>query len=224
MSTPSLQTPRTTLRRRPQRGAYDRASIDAILDAGLICHLGFVADAQPYVIPTIYARVGDTLYVHGAAASRMLKTIGAAAEVCLTVTLLDGLVLARSAFHHSMNYRSVVVLGRARAVVDPGERARALRAIVDHVLAGRWEEVREPNPQELKATGVVALPLVEASAKVRSGGPIDDEEDYALPVWAGHVPLALTPGEPIADARLASGTPLSASLRALRGGASPRSR
>jgi uncharacterized protein len=208
----TLQSPRTTLKRLPQRGAYDRATIEAILDEGLTCHLGFVVEGQPYVIPTVYGRVGEEIYVHGSAASRMLRTLAGGVNVCLTVTLLDGLVLARSAFHHSVNYRSVVVLGRARALLDPQEKTVALRAIVDHVVAGRWDAVRPPTSQELKATTVLALALGEASAKLRSGGPIDDEEDYALPVWAGHMPLVLTPGEPVPDGRLAAGVAAPAAL------------
>jgi len=206
MSNPiSLASPRTTVKRRAQRGAYDRVTIDAILDEGLVCHLGFVVDGQPYVLPTIYARVGDEIYVHGSAASRMLRTLAAGVETCLTVTLVDGLVLARSAFHHSMNYRSVVVLGTARPVLDSGAKTRALRAIVDHVIADRWAVVRPPTEQELKATSVLALPLSEASAKVRAGGPIDDDEDHTIPVWAGHLPLVLVPGAPVADGALPAG-------------------
>lgn len=201
----TLQSTRTTVKRLPQRAAYDRATIEAILDEGLVCHLGFAVEDQPYVLPTVYGRVGTELYVHGSAASRMLRTLADGVDVCLTVTLLDGLVLARSAFHHSVNYRSAVVLGRARPLLEPREKTRALRAIVEHVLAGRWEAVRAPRPQELKATTVLAIPLAEASAKIRGGGPLDDEEDYALPVWAGHLPLALTPGAPVADARLLPG-------------------
>ena len=180
-------------------------------------------EGQPYVIPTIYARVGERLYLHGSAASRMLRALGRRHPVCVTVTLLDGLVLARSAFHHSVNYRSVVLLGTARAVLDTEEKTRALRAIVEHVLAERWQAARVPSEQELKATSVLALPLSEASAKIRTGGPIDDEEDYALPVWAGHLPLALVPGVPVPDARLAAGIPVPAGLadyrRPQRGGA-----
>jgi uncharacterized protein len=206
MSNPtSLESPRTTVRRRAQRGAYERATIDAILDEGLVCHLGFVVDGQPYVLPTIYARVGEEIYVHGSAASRMLRTLASGVETCLTVTLVDGLVLARSAFHHSMNYRSVVVLGTARPVLDAGAKTRALRAIVDHVVADRWDVVRPPTEQELRATSVLVLPLREASAKVRAGGPIDDDEDHAMPVWAGHLPLALVPGVPIVDGVLPAG-------------------
>ncbi len=195
-SAASLQTERTTVKRRPQRGAYDRATVHAILDEALICHLGFAVDGQPYVLPTIYARVGDVLYVHGSSASRMLRTLAGGVEACVTVTLMDGLVLARSAFHHSMNYRSVVVLGRARAVTERAEKIAALEAVVEHVVPGRLPEVRPPSDQELKATAVLTLPLEEASAKIRSGGPLDDDEDLAIPVWAGHLPLvqrALSP-------------------------------
>jgi uncharacterized protein len=201
----TLQTERTTVRRLPKRAAYDRAVIDAILDEGLVCHVGFAIDGQPYVIPTIYAREGDEIFVHGSAASRMLGTLGGGIAVCLTVTLVDGLVLARSAFHHSMNYRSVVVLGSARRLVDPDEKMGALRAIVDHVVPQRWPDVRPPSEHELKATSVLALPLREASAKVRSGGPIDDEEDYALPIWAGELPITSVIGRAIPDGRLDPG-------------------
>ncbi len=189
---------RTRLRRLPQRGSYERGTIDAILDEGLVCHVGFVAEGQPYVIPTTYARVGDQLYVHGSAASRMLRAISGA-PVCVTVTLLDGLVLARSAFHHSMNYRSVVVLGRAVEVTDAAERLAALEAIVEHMQPGRWSEVRPPSAQELRATSVLRLPIDECSAKIRSGGPIDDEADLALDCWAGVIPLRLQPQPPIRD-------------------------
>jgi hypothetical protein len=208
----TLESPRTTVRRMPKRGAYDRATIESILDEGLVCHLGFVVEGQPYVLPTIYARLGGEIFVHGSAASRMVRALGDGIAMCLTVTLLDGLVLARSAFHHSVNYRSVVLLGTARVVLDLEEKTRALRAIVEHVLADRWQAVREPSEQELKATTVLALPLCEASAKIRAGGPIDDEEDYALPVWAGHLPLALVAGAPVSDARLAAGMPVPAEL------------
>jgi uncharacterized protein len=212
----SLQTPRTAVKRLPKRAAYDRETVNAILDDGLVCHVGFAVDGQPYVLPTVYGRVGATLYLHGSAASRMLGAVGAGIPVCVTVTLLDGLVLARSAFHHSVNYRSVVVLGVARLVADPAEKLEALRAVVDHVVPDRWAGVRGPSAQELKATTVLALPIDEASAKLRAGGPIDDEEDYALPVWAGHLPLALLPGEPIPDARLAGGIPVPASISPYR--------
>jgi len=212
-------SPRTTLRRLPKRGSHERAQIEAILDEAYICHVGFVLEGQPFVIPTIHARVGTTLYLHGSAASRMLRTLAQGLPVCVTVSLLDGLVLARSAFHHSMNYRSVVVLGTAREVQDQAERALALEAIVEHVLPGRWSEVRAPNERELKATSVLALPIEEASAKLRTGPPIDDEEDYALACWAGVLPLRITPGEPLADERLAAGTALPSGLRAYRRGA-----
>jgi hypothetical protein len=203
-------TARTRVRRLPKRGAYDRATIDAILDEGLVCHLGFVHDEHPVVIPTLYARVEDVVYVHGSAASRMLRTLGDGLDACLTVTLLDGLVLARSAFHHSANYRSVVVFGRARRVDERSEKMSALEAFSEHVAPGRWAEVRAPSEQELKATTVLALPLDEASAKVRTGPPVDDEEDYALDVWAGVIPLRLVAGVPEADARLRPGVALSA--------------
>jgi nitroimidazol reductase NimA-like FMN-containing flavoprotein (pyridoxamine 5'-phosphate oxidase superfamily) len=198
-------TGRTQVRRMPARGAYDRAQIHSILDEGYLCHVGFSVDGQPYVIPTGYGRAGETIYFHGSAASRMLKTVGQGIEMCLTVTLIDGYVLARSAFHHSMNYRSVVVLGKARSVTDPEEKREALRCITNHIVPGRWEEVREPTEKELKATHVLALPLEEVSAKIRTGPPIDDEEDYSLPVWAGVVPIRSEPGEPVADERLLPG-------------------
>jgi nitroimidazol reductase NimA-like FMN-containing flavoprotein (pyridoxamine 5'-phosphate oxidase superfamily) len=195
----SLQTPRTTLRRLPARGAYDRDTINAILDEAYICHVGFIADGQPFVIPTIHARVGDTLYLHGSAASRMLRSLRNGIDACVTVTLLDGLVLARSAFHHSMNYRSVVVLGKAGEITDRDEKLRALDAIVDHVVLGRSKIARAPNESEIRQTMVLSLPLTEASAKIRTGPPIDDEEDYALDIWAGVIPISLTKGEPIED-------------------------
>lgn len=196
------KTPRTTVRRLPKRGVYDQAEIYSVLDQGFICHVGFVADGQPYVIPTGYARHADTLYIHGSAASRMLRTAGEGIDLCVTVTLVDGFVLARSVFHHSMNYRSVVVLGKARLVSDDEEKRTALRAFTNHIVAGRWEEARQPTDQELKATHVLALPIEEASAKVRTGPPLDDEEDYALPIWAGVVPIAIYAGAPLPDARL----------------------
>ncbi len=195
-------TPRTQVRRLPKRAVYDRDQVYSILDAGYVCHVGFVSRGQPFVIPIGYARAGDRLYIHGSPASRMLRTLEQGADVCVTVTLLDGFVLARSAFHHSMNYRSVVVFTKAHSVTDPGEKMEALRAIVEHVWPGRWRQVRRPNARELDATTVLALPLDEASAKVRTGPPIDDEPDYALPVWAGVVPVRLELGEPIPDDRL----------------------
>jgi nitroimidazol reductase NimA-like FMN-containing flavoprotein (pyridoxamine 5'-phosphate oxidase superfamily) len=203
--TETLQTERTTVRRLPNRGAYDRPTIHAILDEALICHLGFVADGKPVVLPTIHARIGETLYVHGSVASRMLRSLRDGVEACVTVTLLDGLVLARSAFHHSMNYRSAVILGTAREVTEREEKLRALEAIVEHVVPGRSAEARPPNEAEIRSTLVLALPIEEASAKVRTGGPLDDDEDYALPVWAGVIPLRLTPQPPVADERLAGG-------------------
>lgn len=195
-------TPRTTLRRLPQRGNYDRDAINQILDEGFICHVGFTVDGRPFVIPTGYARVGDRLLIHGSQASRMLRIVGQGIDVCLTVTLIDGLVLARSAFHHSMNYRSVVVFGSARVVDDPDEKLEALRALSEHMIPGRWEDVREPNEREMQLTTVLVLPLTEASAKVRTGPPLDDEEDYELDIWAGVIPLRLVAGIPIDDARL----------------------
>jgi nitroimidazol reductase NimA-like FMN-containing flavoprotein (pyridoxamine 5'-phosphate oxidase superfamily) len=192
-------SPRTTVRRLPDRARYDRATVDAILDEGLVCHVGFVDEGQPYVIPSAYARQGDRLVIHGSAASRMVKVLAGGVPACVTVTLLDGLVLARSGFHHSMNYRSVVVLGRAAEVVDPAEKRAAVDAIVEHVAPGRVANVRPPTEKELRATRVVAIRLDEAAAKVRTGPPKDDEEDYALPVWAGELPLRLEPLAPVAD-------------------------
>jgi nitroimidazol reductase NimA-like FMN-containing flavoprotein (pyridoxamine 5'-phosphate oxidase superfamily) len=197
---------RTRVRRLGERGHYDAQTIHAILDEALICHVGFVVNGQPVVIPTIHWRDGDTLYVHGSAASRMLRSLRDGVDACVTVTLLDGLVLARSAFHHSMNYRSVVVFGEAREVVDD-EKLRALDSLVEHVVRGRSAEVRAPNEKELRQTLVLALPIDEASAKIRTGGPVDDDEDYSLPVWAGVLPLQLTPGEPLPDRDVTSDVP-----------------
>jgi nitroimidazol reductase NimA-like FMN-containing flavoprotein (pyridoxamine 5'-phosphate oxidase superfamily) len=194
-----VQQARTRVRRHPERGAYDRETIDAILDEALICHVGFVHDGQPYVIPTIHARDGDTLYLHGSPGSRMLRELKRGAAVCVTATLLDGLVLARSVYHHSMNYRSAVVLGRAREVAGRAEKLRAMERVVEHVVHGRWGDARQPSEAELKATTILALSLEEASAKIRSGGPSDDEADLGLPTWAGVVPLSLVAGAPIAD-------------------------
>ena len=201
----TTQTKRTKVKRLPARGHYDRETINAILDEAFICHVGFVVDGQPYVIPTGYARIEDQLYIHGSAASRMLRNLSKGIEVCVTVTLTDGLVLARSAFHHSINYRSVVVLGKAVLVEDPAEKDKALEALTEHIVPGRWAEVRWPTELELKATSVLKLPIEEASAKIRTGDPKDDEEDYAMNVWAGVLPLTVTPGEPANDARLDSG-------------------
>jgi len=187
---------RIRVKREPHRGHYDRETIDAILDEGLMCHLGFEVDGQPYVIPTLHARVGDTLYVHGSAASRALRHAGSGAPVCVTVTIFDGLVLAKSVFNHSVNYRSAVVFGTARVVPDD-EKREALRALTDQLVPGRWDEARQPSDQELKATWILALPIEEASAKVRIGGPEDEPEDVDLPVYAGVVPvhLAAEPSE-----------------------------
>lgn len=201
-------TERTKVRRHPERGAYDRAAIDAILDEALICHLGFVVDGQPYVIPTIHARAGDRVYVHGAAASRMLGALSDGIPACLTVTLLDGLVLARCVFSHSMNYRSVVLLGAATEITADDEKRAALEAIVEHVMPGRWRDARHPTDTELRSTRVLEMPIIEASAKIRTGPPKDVEDDLALPVWAGVVPLDLRVGAPVPDPRLRAGTPV----------------
>jgi nitroimidazol reductase NimA-like FMN-containing flavoprotein (pyridoxamine 5'-phosphate oxidase superfamily) len=187
------------------RGIYDRAVIEAVLDEALICHVGFVIEGQPYVIPTIYARVGDRLVLHGAAPSRMLTAASGGIPLCVTVTLLDGLVLARSAFHHSMNYRSVVVLGTANEIVEHGAKLDAMRALVEHVAKGRWEDSRKPTDEELRATRILSIPIEEASAKMRVGPPIDDEEDYLLNVWAGVIPLGLEVHPPVTDPRLTTG-------------------
>ena len=195
-------TPRTKVRRLSKRAVYDKALVHEILDEAFICHLGFTVDGQPYVIPTLYARSGDLLYIHGSGASRTLKTLAQGVDVCATVTLVDGYVLARSAFHHSMNYRSVIILGRARLVAEPVERLEALRIMTNHLVPQRWEELREPNELELKQTLVLALPLEEVSAKVRVGPPVDEEADYVSRVWAGVVPIHTQLGEPIADGRV----------------------
>lgn len=195
-------TPRTTVKRRAQRGVYEHATILRILDEALVCHLGFVVDGQPFVLPTAYARIDDQLYLHGSPSNRMLRTGKNGLGLCVTVTLLDGLVLARSAFHHSMNYRSVVLLGTATEVDDLAEKRAAFRALVEHVAPGRYAGVRAPTDDEIKGTLVLRLPITEGSAKIRSGPPIDDEDDYGWPVWAGVIPLALAPGAPVADPRL----------------------
>jgi uncharacterized protein len=196
------KTTRTTLHRLPKRASYDRETINSILDEALICHVGFVANGHPYVIPTGFARIGDDLYIHGSSASRMLRTLAGGIDVSVAVTLIDGLVLARSAFHHSMNYRSVVILGKAELVSDPEEKLTALEAFTEHIVPGRWADVRWPSDLELKATTVLRLPITEASAKIRTGDPVDDDEDYAMDVWAGVIPLGLKIGEPIADTKL----------------------
>lgn len=197
-------TERTKIKRLPKRGDYDRQTIHAVLDEALICHVGFSIEGQPFVIPTAYGRVDDRLYIHGSPASRMLRTLQSGIDVCVTVTLLDGLVLARSAFHHSMNYRSVVIFGEATIVSDPSEKLSALQAFTEHVIPHRWEEIRQPSAQELAGTLVLSLPITEASAKLRTGAPLDDESDYQLPVWAGEIPLRVTAAEPIADPKLSS--------------------
>lgn len=198
-------TERTTLKRLPKRGVYEREAVYKILDEGLTCHVGFAIDGRPFVIPTGYTRMGNRLYIHGSAASRMLRALANAIEICVTVTLVDGLVLARSAFHHSMNYRSVVVFGTATPVEDPDEKLQALRAFSEHIIHYRWDQVRPPNENELKATLVLRLPLIEVSAKVRTGPPLDDATDYELPVWAGEVPLRMIADSPIPDPRLTPG-------------------
>jgi len=201
---------RTRLVREPQRAVYDRETVYKILDEGLVCHVGFSANDQPYVIPTLYARVGDEIYFHGSAASRMLRGVSEGVNICLTVTLTDGIVLARSVFNHSMNYRSVVALGKATLVEAPAEKLEALRAFTEKILPQRWNEARQPNEKELKATSILRLPLTEASAKVRVGPPEDDAPDYALKVWAGVIPLQTVAGAPIRDERCDLEIPLPA--------------
>ena len=205
MKDSSVGTKRTKVKRLPERGRYERGTIYPILDEAFICHVGFVVEGQPYVIPTGFARIDDDLYIHGSSASRMLRNISKGIDVCVTVTLVDGLVLARSAFHHSINYRSVVILGKASLVEDADEKNRALEAFTEHVIPGRWADVRWPTELELKATSVLKLPIEEASAKVRTGDPKDDEEDYSMDVWAGVLPISLMPAPPVEDSRLADG-------------------
>ena len=200
-STNPNPTPRTRVVREPQRAVYDRDAVNQILDEAFLCHVGFVADGQPYVIPTLYGRHGNALYVHGSAASRMLRNLEQGVPVCITVTLLDGLVLARSVFNHSMNYRSVVILGTAALVEDPAEKIAALRALTEHILPHRWDDSRPPNEKELKATSVLRIPIDEFSAKVRVGQPMDDEEDISFPTWAGVIPLETVAGPAIPDVR-----------------------
>ncbi|MFN2531127.1 MAG: pyridoxamine 5'-phosphate oxidase family protein [Pyrinomonadaceae bacterium] len=199
------KTNRTTLKRLPKRGHYERETVYAILDEGFICHVGFVSDKQPFVIPTGYARVGDTLYIHGSQASRMLRNLARGIEVCVTVTLVDGLVLARSAFHHSINYRSVVIFGKALIVNDRSKKLAVLEALTEHIVPRRWNDVRWPNENEIALTTVLEIALTEASAKVRTGSPLDDEDDYDLDVWAGVIPLQIQAGAPVSDERLKSG-------------------
>jgi uncharacterized protein len=203
MSTFSAPTPRTRVVREPQRAVYDRSMVNRILDEGFICHVGFSLDGQPFVIPTSYGRHEDVLYIHGSAASRMLRNVSGGIPMCVTVTLLDGLVLARSIFNHSMNYRSVMVLGTGSAIEDREEKLIGLRLLSEHILPGRWNEARRPNQKEVKATTIIRLPIQEFSAKVREGPVIDDEEDYAFQVWAGVLPLNLVTGDPTSDSRLA---------------------
>jgi uncharacterized protein len=205
MSQPYTPTPRTRLVREADRAVYDREAAYRILDEGFLCHVGFVVDGQPFVIPTSYGRKHESLYIHGSAASRMLRQMKESVPVCITVTLLDGLVLARSIFNHSMNYRSVVVLGKATLVDDPTEKTEALRLLSEHIIPGRWADSRQPNERELKATSVLRVPIEEFSAKVRQGPAVDDEEDYSFPTWAGVVPLEMVAGKPIDDARLPAG-------------------
>ena len=197
----SNPTPRTRVVRESQRAVYDRDAVNQILDEAFVCHVGFVAGGQPYVIPTAFGRDGDMLYIHGSVASRMLRNLEQGVPVCITVTLVDGLVLARSVFNHSMNYRSVVVLGTATLVDDPGEKLAALRVLSEHILPHRWDDSRQPNEKELKATSVLRLPINEFSAKIRVGPPVDDEEDYSFPTWAGVIPLEVKSGTPIRDDR-----------------------
>ena len=200
MSDTQMPTARTRVVREPERGVYDRDAVYRILDEGFLCHVGFAVDNQPFVIPTSYGRKDTNLYIHGSAASRMLRQMKDGVAVCVTVTLLDGLVLARSIFNHSMNYRSVVILGKATLVDDPQEKLEALRVLSEHILPGRWEDVRQPNERELKATSVLRVPIEEYSAKVRTGPPIDDAEDMTFPTWAGVLPLEMKTGEPINEA------------------------
>jgi len=217
MSTPTLEpTARTRLKRQPQRGVYDREQIHGILDEGFICHLAFASGGQPHLIPTIYGRDGDTVYVHGAVANRALRALADGGEACLSVTLVDGLVLGRSAFHTSVNYRSVILYGQAREVSDPVEKGNAFRVMVEHAIPGRWNDVRTPNKAEIARTIVLALPIEEASAKVRTGAPVDEEEDYALACWAGVIPLGEAAGAPVDDPKLTPGIDAPRYARAYR--------
>ena len=202
-------TERTTVRRQSQRASYERPLVDAVIDEALSCHVGFAIDGRPWVIPTIHARIDDVLYLHGAVTNHMLRSLSGGFEACVTITLIDGLVLARSAFHHSMNYRSVMVFGRATIVDDPEEKEAALRALVEHVVPGRMAEARPPSAIELRKTSVLRLPITEASAKVPTGGPIDDPDDLALPVWAGQLPLSTSYGSPVPEPDTAAAVPVS---------------
>lgn len=202
------RTERTRIRRLPKRGSYDREVINRIIDEALFCHIGFIHSGAPFVIPTLHVRIGERLYIHGSAASRMLRAAADGVSLCATVTHIDSLVLARSAFHHSVNYRSVVIVGVAGEVVGEAKKTAALQALVEHVVPGRWRDARPPTVRELAATAVLSLPITEASAKVRPGGPADDEEDYALPIWAGRIPLELVSRAPVADDGLPAGIEL----------------
>jgi hypothetical protein len=202
MSEKIARTERTKVKRLPKRGKYERETIYSILDEGFVCHVGFTVDGQTFVIPTGYARDGDNLLIHGSAASRMMRNLANGIDVCVTVTLIDGLVLARSAFHHSVNYRSVVIFGRAQLVEDEDEKFKAMHAFTEHIVPNRWNEVRLPNSKELKATTVLRLPIKEASAKIRTGNPVDDAEDYELKVWAGVIPLKIAASVPKNDSQL----------------------
>ena len=213
MSRPQSPTQRTRVVREPDRGVYDRETVYQILDEGFLCHVGFVVDGQPFVIPTSFGRKQDSLYIHGSAASRMLRQMKESVPVCVTVTLLDGLVLARSVFNHSMNYRSVVILGKAMLVDYPEEKLAALRILSEHIIPGRWDDARQPNERELKATSVLRLPIKEFSAKIRTGPPIDEEEDYSFPTWAGVVPLEMKVGVASNDPRLDPGREVPAYVR-----------
>lgn len=209
-------TARTRVKRIPKRASYDRDGIYSILDTALVCHVGFALGGQPYVIPTLHVRIDDRLYIHGSAASRMLGAAADGTPIAVTVTHVDGLVLARSAFHHSVNYRSVVILGAATPVADPAEKFAVMKGLIDHVAPGRWEHIRHPNDQELAATSVLSIPIVEASAKLRSGDPLDDEADYALPIWAGQIPIATTTLTPVCDARVEASIPVPAHVTEYR--------
>ena len=212
---------RTTVKRMPRRACYDRAVINAILDEGLVCHLGFTVDSQPYVLPTIYARDGEQILIHGSAASRMLRNLRSGIPACATVTLIDGLVLARSAYHHSMNYRSVVILGIAAEICEQSDKLEAMRTIINHIVPGRWDDVRSPSEAEIRATMVLSMPLSEVSAKVRTGPALDEEEDYELTTWAGELPLSLDAHGPVADPRLPQGIQMPSYVRFYRRGPIP---
>jgi len=198
-------TPRTIVNRMRKRGTYDREVIHAILDRSLVCHVGVVVDGAPRVLPTLHARIDDSVFIHGAASNRMIRTAAEGVEVCLTATLIDGLVMARSAFHHSVDYRSVVIFGTATEVTDPHRKLVAMRALVEHIGPGQWDRIRQPSPKELAATSILELPITEASAKVRADGVVDDEDDYALPIWAGVIPIRTSALLPVVDPRLSAG-------------------